>query len=296
LTPQGGQVKAAPFAYHVPTSVEDACALLGEHGDEAKVIAGGQSLVPLLAMRLTRFEHLIDLAKIAELRGVTHTDGGIRVAAMTTQATIERDDDLHAAAPLLARATRYIGHLQIRNRGTIGGSLAHADPAAEYPAIACVLDAEIELAGASGTRRVPARDFFVSTWTTAAQADEVVVAAYLPSWGAGSGFSIHEVARRHGDFAMAGVACAVNANGGKVTRAAIGFFGMGSTPLRASAAEAALVGSAASDIDAAEIANGAVADLDPPTDLHASAAHRLRMATALAERSIVDALEEAVRV
>jgi carbon-monoxide dehydrogenase medium subunit len=288
-------VKAAPFEYHAPETVADAVGVLARHGDEAKVIAGGQSLVPLLALRLARFEHLVDLGRIAALRGIENTNGGIRIGAMTTQAEIERDRDVQRRAPLVTAATRLIGHFQIRNRGTVGGSLAHADPAAEYPAVALVLDAELELTGPNGTRRVPASEFFVSTWTTVAEPDEVLVAVHVPPSPAHTGVAIEEVARRHGDFALAGVACAVTVENGAVTKAAVGLLGMGSTPLRPAAAEAALTGASAmpSAAELRELGRLAVDDLDPPGDLHATGAHRRRIAAHLVERTLTTAIEEA---
>jgi len=166
-------VKPAPFAYHAPETVADAVAILRENGDEAKPLAGGQSLVPLLALRLTRFAHLVDLNRIPELQGFRRDDGWLQVGAMTRQATVEHAAEAQAV-PLLARAVPLIGHFQIRNRGTIGGSLAHADPASELPAVALALDAELVVAGPDGVRTVPATEFFISTWTTALGPSEVL--------------------------------------------------------------------------------------------------------------------------
>jgi carbon-monoxide dehydrogenase medium subunit len=276
-------VKPAPFEYHAPESIEEVCGLLAEHGDDAKVLAGGQSLVPMLALRLTHFEHLVDVNRVAHLAGVGRENGTLVVGAGTRQRVLERDATLAAAVPLLAEATPLIGHFQIRNRGTVGGSLAHADPASEYPAVAVALGAELELAGVGGRRRrVAADDFFLGTWTTAAEPDELLVAAHFPVWPARSGFAIEEVARRHGDFALAGVACAV-ADG----RAGVALFGVGSTPVRARAAEEALVTGASP----ADVAAAAVAELDPPADVHASAATRVRIARHLVERAVVRAQE-----
>jgi len=260
------------------------CGLLAELGDEAKVLAGGQSLVPMLALRLTRFEHLVDVNRVGELTGFGRENGTLVVRAATRQRVMERDGAIAAAVPLLARATPLIGHFQIRNRGTVGGSLAHADPASEYPAVAVALCAELELAGRGGVRRrVAADDFFVGTWTTAAEPDELVVGAHFPVWPSGSGFAVEEVARRHGDFALAGVACAVAAG-----RAGIALFGVGSTPVHARAAEEALLAGA----PPADVAEAAVRDLDPPSDVHASGTTRARIARHLVERAVARALEE----
>ncbi len=287
-------MKPARFAYHSPESVEEAVELLVEYGEDAKLLAGGQSLIPLLAMRLTRFENLIDLGRVLGLRGIESVDDGLRIGAMTTQASIERDPTLATLAPLVTKATRLIGHFQIRNRGTIGGSIAHADPAAEYPAVALALDAEMQLAGPAGTRCIPAAEFFVATWTTAAAADEVLVDVRVPAQPPRTGTTVEEFARRHGDFAVAGVACSVTLDDDDtVQRAAIALFGMGSTPMRATGAESALAGAAVTDSDLEEIGHLAITDLEPPTDLHATAEDRFRIAAHLARRALGRAIEEA---
>ena len=205
-------MKPAPFRLHRPTTVAEATAVFAEYGDDAKVLAGGQSLVPLLALRLTRFEHLVDLNGVAALRGIEREDGALRVGAMVRQAEAERSDDVATSAPLLHRALPHIGHFQIRNRGTVGGSTAHADPASELPAVASALDAEMEVTGPTGTRTVAARDFFQSMWTTALEPDEILTAIRYPVWESRCGFAVEEFARRSGDFAIAGVACGARAH------------------------------------------------------------------------------------
>jgi aerobic carbon-monoxide dehydrogenase medium subunit len=274
-------VKPAPFAYHAPESVAEACAVLAEHGDDVKVLAGGQSLVPMLALRLARFDHLVDVNRVTELSGVARAVDALVVGATTRQRVMEHDPDVRSSVPLLARATPLIGHFQIRNRGTVGGSLAHADPASEYPAVALALGATFELASARGRRQVGAQDFFVGTWTTAIEPDELLVSITFPA--AVGGFAIEEVARRHGDFALAGVVCALHDS-----QAAMALFGVGSTPVRAPDAEAA----AAAGAPAGEIADLAVRDLDPPDDVHASSATRRRVARHLVERAVTRAREE----
>src|SRR4051794_32258196 len=226
-------VKPAPFEYHAPESAAEAAGLLGELGD-AKPLAGGQSLIPMLALRLTRFEHLVDLNRAADLQGISRTNGDVRIGAMTRQAVVENDPGIAADVPLLARATPLIGHFQIRNRGTVGGSLAHADPASEYPAVAVALGARFEIMGGGATRMVDADDFFTSTWTTAIETDELLTAVQFPVWSGRSGFAVEEIARRYGDFALAGAAAAgqLNESGGG-GRAGIGLFGGGRTPPRA---------------------------------------------------------------
>ncbi len=287
-------MKPAPFDYHAPDTISDVVALLAEHGDDIKPLAGGQSLVPMLALRLTRFDHLVDLNRVAELAGVSSSNGTLTVGATTRQATIERDA-LTPAVPLLARAAPLIGHFQIRNRGTVGGSLAHADPAAELPAVALALDAQMEIATTAGRHTVPASEFFVGTWTTSLEAHELLAAIHFPVWDGACGFTIDEVTRRVGDFALTGVAAGLQLDPtSAVQRAAIALFGMGSTPVRASAAEAALIGlhdETRSDLE--EIAQLAVRDLEPPADVHASSRYRRTVGAHLVERSLARALAEA---
>jgi carbon-monoxide dehydrogenase medium subunit len=286
-------VKPAPFEYSLPTTVDEAIEALSS-GD-AKVLAGGQSLIPLLAMRLGRFDRLVDLRKISELQGAARTNGAVRVGAMTTQATVEHDSDVAGAVPLLAKALPNVGHFQIRNRGTVGGSIAHADPSAELPAVALALDATLEIAGAGGRRRVAASEFFEGTFVTAVDDNELLVAVEFPVWADGSGFAIEEMARRHGDFALVGAMCGVRIDNGKVAQATIAMFGVGSTPMRGSAAEAELVGQSVADLDATEVSRRAVRDLDPPTDVHASAAYRSAVGATLVERALRNAIQEASR-
>jgi aerobic carbon-monoxide dehydrogenase medium subunit len=290
-------MKPAPFEYHAPSSVDEAVALLAEHGDGAKVLAGGQSLVPMLALRLAVFDHLVDLGRVPGLRGIERRNGTVRLGAGTTQAAIESSPEVAAGVPLLARATPFIGHFQIRNRGTIGGSLAHADPAAEYPAVALALDAELEALSPRGARTIPAAEFFTGTWSTVLADDEVLTGVTFPVWGGRSGHAIEELARRHGDFAIAGAAVAVQLDGdGRVARCGIGLLGLGSTPERAAAAEAAVTGAAVADIDADDVGQAAVSTLESvPADLHGSAAYRRRVGAALVARAWRRAVEEAGR-
>jgi aerobic carbon-monoxide dehydrogenase medium subunit len=286
-------MKPAKFEYHAPETVADVTALLAEHGDEAKVLAGGQSLVPMLNMRLTRFEHIVDLNRVRELHGISRTNGTLTIKAMTRQAVAERDGQV-GAVPLLAQAIPQIGHFQIRNRGTVGGSIAHADPASELPAVALALDAELEIAGSGGMRRENARDFFVGTWTTSLGDDDVLTAVSFPVWEGRTGFVVDEVARRSGDFALTGVVCGVEVDdAGAVKRSAIAFFGMSPTPIRGSQGEAALAGANPGAGDLREIARLAVADCEPSDDVHASAEYRKHVGAHLAERALDRALGEA---
>jgi len=289
-------MKPPAFEYHAPASIDEAVTLLAGLGDGAKVLAGGQSLVPLLSLRLAYFDHLVDVGRIAELRGIRNEPESVLVGAATVDAEIERDGELAKRVPLLARVTPFIGHFQIRNRGTVGGSIAHADPAAEYPAVARALDAEMEVASPNGRRRVTAREFFRGFWTTALERDELLVSVRFPVWHGRCGFGVREFARRHGDFAIAGAVVAVQlGTDDRIERCAIGLFGLGSTPLRATAAEEAALG-AAPDLATAEIGRLAVTPLgEVPSDLHGSARYRRRVGAAMVERALNDAIGEATR-
>jgi carbon-monoxide dehydrogenase medium subunit len=291
-------VKAAPFEYDAPTTPDEAVGLLAEHGDEAKVLAGGQSLIPMLALRLAVFDRLVDIGRIPALQGIERRDGALWIGAGTTDAAVEHSADVRAAAPLVARATPLIGHLQIRNRGTIGGSIAHADPAAEYPAVAVALDADLEVLSPRGPRTVAARDFFTGLWETAVEPDELLVGVSFPVWSGRCGFAVDELARRHGDYAIAGAVVAVQLGDGgdEVQRCAIALIGMGSAPVRAASAEAAAVGADAATVDAAELGRLAAADAtDPPSDLHGSGEYRRRVCAAVVARAWTTAVEEARR-
>lgn len=287
-------MKPAPFELHQPTSLDEAAALLADHGDEAKILAGGQSLVPLLALRLSRFSHLVDLNRVEELGGTSRENGRLTVGAMVRQAEAERSDDVAAAVPLLHRALPHVGHIQIRNRGTVGGSTAHADPASELPAVALALDAELMATSARGTRVVSAGEFFETTWTTILAPDEILTAVRYPVWSGPSGFAVLEFSRRSGDFAIAGVACGVElASDGSIGRAAIALFGMGDTPLRAATAEEALAGQSPSGLDLRTVAQSAVGSIEPSDDIHGSASFRRRVAAHLTEQALSRAIEEA---
>jgi aerobic carbon-monoxide dehydrogenase medium subunit len=288
-------MKAAAFAYHRPGSVKEAAELLNEFGDDAKILAGGQSLVPMLAMRLTHFENLIDISRIDELRCIDLCDGVVRIGAGTPHVFVGMDDQLAESVPLLTLATPYIGHFQIRTRGTLGGAIAHADPAAEYAAVAVALDARMEAVSSAGNREIAAADFFTGLWETALDADEVLTAVRFPVWGGRAGFAIEEFARRHGDFAIAGAAVAIELDGDdRVDRCGIGLLGLGSTPLRGSAAEDAIVGRRVGDIDAGEVGDLAISDLhEIPADLQGSSAYRSRVGATMVARALTRALSSA---
>ncbi len=286
-------MKAAPFGYHTPQSTDEAVSLLGQFDGDAKVLAGGQSLVPMLALRLSRPEQLVDINDIPELSDVSAKDGTLTVGATTRHVSLMYDPLIADTVPLLAKAAPHIGHFQIRNRVTIGGSTAHADSAAELPAVARALDAEFEVRGPGGTRRIPAEEFFVTTFVTTLEPTEMVVAVHFPIWGPGAGFAVAEAARRHGDFALAGAVAGVELEKGRVSRAAISLIGMGSVPVRADAAERELTGASVDGLDLEEIGRLAVADTDPPADVHAGSRYRKKVGATLVGRALAEAIKEA---
>lgn len=270
-------------------------ALLAELGDDAKPLAGGQSLIPLLALRLTAFDHLIDVTRLPELAGVEAGPDTVRIGGATRQAIIERSAVVRTAVPLLARATPHIGHRQIRNRGTFGGSVAHADPAAESPAAALTLDAVVEARSTRGVRTIPAAEFFTGTWSTVLEPDELLTAVTLPVWRGRTGFAVREFCRRHGDFAIAGAMVAVDLGADdRVRRCRIGLFGLGRQPRRAYATEDSAVGTAVADLDPDEVGAAATAALDDvPEDMHGSARYRRRVGAVMVARAWRAAVEEA---
>jgi aerobic carbon-monoxide dehydrogenase medium subunit len=279
--------------YEAPTTVAEAIDLLAEHLDEASVLAGGQSLIPLLALRLARPAVLIDINGIDELSGVSATDGRVAVGAMTREYVAEESGIVADAVPLLAAALPLIGHEAIRSRGTIGGSLAHADPAAELPAVARALDAEFVVRGPSGMRVVPAAEWFEGYLTTSRRPDELLVEVSFPTAGRGTGISFQEVARRHGDFAIVGLAVSLTLSEGVVSDARLAFAGMSDVPVRAVDAEDLLVGERPSTELFDEAARCATDDMDPPADLHGSSEYRKKVAAALVRRGLRAAADNA---
>ncbi|WP_040831277.1 FAD binding domain-containing protein [Nocardia jiangxiensis] len=289
-------MKPAPFEYHAPTTAREAVELLAELGDGAKAIAGGQSLMPMLILRLAVFDHLVDLRHLDELRGIETRGDSVRIGAGTTHSAVGRSAEIRSAVPLLSRATPHIGHLQIRNRGTIGGSIAHADAAGEYPAVALTLDADFEALSPRGRRTIPAADFFTGMWSTALTEDELLTGVVFPRWEGRFGCAIEEFARRRGDFAIAGAAVAVGLDAdSRVGRSAIGLFGVGPTAIRARTAEHEVIGCAASEISAENVGRAAVAELGQvPSDLHGSAEFRRHVAAVMVAHAWQRALEEAL--
>ena len=280
-------MKPPRFKYAVPESLEEAIALLDEYGDDAKVLAGGQSLIPLLNMRLARPAVLVDINRIASLQGIDQ-NGGLTIKAMTRQIAVARSSAVRYAVPIVVDAFRHVGHVGIRSRGTFGGIVAHADSAAELPAVLLTLGAEIVAQGPAGERAIPVDEFFVSTFTSALAPNEILTRIRIPAQPAGARWGFCEVARRHGDYALVGVAttAAVDANG-ICTSARIALSGVADRPVRVPAAEQALVGKPAGDSAAAEEAGRLARTLlDPPADFHASALYRLEVSQALVTRAV----------
>ena len=286
-------MKLPPVEYEAPTTVAEATDLLAEHGDEASVLAGGQSLIPLLALRLARPEVLIDVNGIAELSGMSAEDGRVAIGATTREYVAEESEIVADAVPLLAAALPFIGHEAIRSRGTIGGSLAHADPAAELPAVARALDAEFVVRGQSGVRVIPAAQWFEGYLTTSRSPDELLVEVRFPAARRGTGTSFQEVARRHGDFAMVGLAASLVMSGEVISDARLAFAGVADVPVRAAAAENLLVGERPSADLFDEAARRATEDLDPPADLHGSSDYRKTIAAAVVRRGLRAAADNA---
>ena len=288
-------MKPAPFEYFDPRTVEEAVSLLQERGEDAKVLAGGQSLMPLLSMRMARPGALIDLGRVAGLEYIRETDGALAIGAMTSKRAVERSALVKSRQPLLHAATLWIAHPQIRNRSTVGGSMAHGDPAAEYPAVALVLGAELRAVGPEGERSIEAGDFFVSYLTTALGPAEVLTEVRFPVLAEGTGWGFQELSRRHGDFAIAGAAVTLSIPGrGRCASARIVLFGVGPTPVRAQGAEEILMGEALGPPLLERAARRASEDLDEPlSDVHASAEFRRHLAGVLARRALSEAMTRA---
>jgi CO/xanthine dehydrogenase FAD-binding subunit len=269
-------VKPAPFAYHRPTSTREALDMLASAGDDASVLAGGQSLVPLMNFRIAQPAHLVDINFVDELDYVRVDDGWLAIGARTRQAAVERSAEVARAAPLLSEAMRSVAHPPVRHRGTVVGSVAHADPAAELPAVLLALDGEVVLRSPDGERRVAAAEFFTGALMTARAPRELVTEVRVPaSNGGGAGHALVEFSRRHADFAVAGAAVAGDA---------VALFGVADTPVRASAAEQLLAGN--SGAAPADVAAAATQALQPNTDVHGGVEYRRRVARACVERAV----------
>ena len=282
-------MKPPPFAYECPTEVADAVALLAAHGADARPLAGGQSLVPLLNFRLARPAVLVDLNRITALGQIAVENGALRIGAMARQAAVEADPDVGRGWPLLTKAIGHIAHPQIRNRGTIGGSLAHNDPAAELPAVMLALDTEMTARGSKGTRTIQAQDFCAGTMETALAPDELLTEIRIPALPEGTGWGFRETARRQGDFALIAVAVLLRPSGAGGIDARVVVTGTGEGPVRMRGAEAVLT-ERGTEGDACEVAGNAAAEAsEPADDPHAPAWYRQRLVAALTQRACRDA-------
>ena len=286
-------MKPSPLKLERPGSLAEALALLAEHGDDAKLLAGGQSLVPMLNFRLAAPPVLVDLNRLTRLGGVEVGDS-VRIGALCTQRDLERHAGALGACPLLALALPYVGHVATRNRGTVGGSIAHADAAAELPLLLQTLGGEVEVSTQAGARLVPAEEFFVSHLTSCLEPGEIVTEVRFPVTGPGWGAGFAEVAPRHGDYAVCAVACALRVEGGVVREARLGAGAVSDRPLRLGDAERALVGSRCEPEALATAAEEARRAVDPSDGMHASAEYRRHLAGVLATRSAQRAYAMAV--
>lgn len=282
-------MKLPPFEYARPETVTEAVALLAAHSNEAKALAGGQSLMPMLAFRVAAPSLIVDLGKLEELRRIKLSEMCVTLGAMVRWCDILADVRLRTAHPLLVTAVEHVAHYQIRNRGTVGGGLAHADPAAELPAIAVTCDAEITAVGTAGTRIIAAADFFLGPLTTALRPDEIISEIRFPSWPVGRRFGFAEFARRHGDFALAGAALFYDRDdNGWARNAHVGTIGVAERPLRLVAVEHVLDGSTIDQATIAAAAAAACKAVDPPDDIHGSGAYRRALIGVMVERALTN--------
>ncbi|HEY8386726.1 MAG TPA: xanthine dehydrogenase family protein subunit M [Porticoccaceae bacterium] len=283
-------MKPAPFDYVAPTSIAEACSLLAEACGGATLLAGGQTLMPLLNLRMSQPFILVDLNKIPDLQGIRRTGEGIRIGPMTRQCDVIDSDELARELPALVTAARHIGHHQTRNRGTLGGSIALGEPAAELPATAVALGAVLEIHSTRGVRRVPADEFYLGPYMTVLEPDELVGSVIFPEWPSGHRPLFREVARRPGDFALVGTVGALAIDGGTITQAGLAWMGMGPTPVRAKAAEQLLIGKSPGNVDVQTVAEAAVSDTAPFDDHHASADYRRTVGRRIFARALSEAL------
>ena len=286
-------MKPARFDHLLPTSLEDALAMLAEHAPDGRVLAGGQSLVPMMNFRLARPTVLVDLNKIPDLAYIRDAGDHLAIGAMTRERAIENSDLVRAASPLLHDATLHIGHLPIRSRGTIGGSISNADPAAEYPATALALDATLVAQSVRGERPIAASDFFDGVMTTTLEVDEILTEIRVPKAPPGSGAALVEIARRHGDFALAGVAAQITLEDDRVTDIRLAACGVGPGPIRLTGAENILRDGGFTDTALAAAGRAAADAADPDGDVHATASYRRKMAGVMTRRAVEKAARRA---
>jgi len=283
-------VKPAKFEYHTPASVDEALAIMGRYDGEARVLAGGQSLVPLMNFRLATPRAIVDLNRIAELAYVGEDGDIVRIGSMTRQRRLEFEPLVAAKLPLLREALRWVGHLPTRSRGTIGGSIAHADPSAEIPMVLQALEGEIVARGSQGERRIAAQDLFHAALTTSLAPLEIITEVRLPAMPAQAGYAVEEFARRKGDFAIAAVAVTLVRDGERCTKARLATAGVGPIPIRLRDAEAVLEQKGLSEDAITEAADKAAAEVDPVSDLNGSAEYRRHLTGVLTSRAVAKAI------
>jgi aerobic carbon-monoxide dehydrogenase medium subunit len=283
-------VKPAPFDYVAPETIEEACERLSEAGGGATLLAGGQTLMPLLALRMSQPFILIDINRIAALKGISRFEGGTRIGSMVRQNEVIASSTLASALPVLATATRHVGHHQTRNRGTIGGSIALGEPAAELPATAVALGASVEVRSSRGTRRIAAESLYLGPYATALEPDELITDIHFPDWPAGTIPLFREVAMRPGDFALLGLTGAAAVEDGRISRVGLAWFGMGPTPIPALQVEAAMIRQPIAGIDWRAAAELAIADTAPLDDRHVTAEYRRTVARRIFELTVSAAL------
>ena len=283
-------MKIPRFEYHRSENLDEALVLLAEHGDDARILAGGQSLLPMMALRLAAPAHLIDIGRVRGFETVSlGVSGEVTLGALVRQATAERSPDIARRAPLIHDAAPHIAHRAIRTVGTVCGSIAHADPAAEMPAVALAAGATMVAKSTSGTREIAADDFFLGYLHTALRPHELLTEVRFPVWPATATGAVVEVSRRHGDYALVGLACRIGIDGAVITDAALAFFGVGTTPVRVTEAERGLAGQPISDDLVAEAANVVSASLSPGADIHGSTEYRRHLAGVLTRRALTRA-------
>ena len=288
-------MRPPPFSYTDPSTVDEALGLLAEHGDDAGILAGGQSFVPLLNFRLARPTVIVDINRIAELDYIEQKNGALEIGALTRHRAVEQSALVSETCPLLSEAIAHVGHVQIRNRGTVGGSLAHADPAAELPAVVTALGGNLRLRSASGERALAPGDFFVSSLSTAIEPGEMLVAVELPAWPAETATCFTEFSRRQGDFALAGAGAALAfGDGGRVERAGLALMGVGDRPFDGSAiANELLCGETPSEAAVQAVAERVQSDVEPSSDMHAPADYRRHLADVMTRRALLGAVQRA---
>ena len=283
-------MKPAPFDYYAPHTVDEACKLLTEAGGGATILAGGQTLMPLLALRMSQPFILIDITRIASLKGVTRNAGYTRMGPILRQNEAIVDPVLAQVQPLIVTATQHVGHHQTRNRGTIGGSIALGEPAAELPATMVALGASVEVQSTRGTRRIAAEELYFGPYATALEPDELLTAIHVPEWPTGTVWLFQELAQRPGDFALVGLTGAITVQDGKISKVGIAWFGMGPTPIKARQVEAALLGQSINALDPRALAELAIADTAPFDDHHASAEYRRTVGKRVFARALSETL------